>query len=148
MQGTNLARLEDIGGCRAVLQDGEELRRVLRRMRRRWNDTIVRNRDYVTAPKAIGYRPVHLVVERDGRRIEVQLRTRGQQSWADAIETADTRLGMNLKDGEGPDLMVRYFAAAGELIYQREYGLPPTADLLTEFRAARAAVIEAGYYRA
>jgi len=35
MQGTNLARLEDIGGCRAVLQDGEELRRVLRRMRRR-----------------------------------------------------------------------------------------------------------------
>ncbi len=69
---------------------------------------------------------MHYVVVRDGRAIEVQLRTRGQQQWADAAESADARLsgvGVNLKDGEGPAEMIEYFAAAGELIFLREYGL-------------------------
>ena len=112
---TALARLEDIGGVRAVLRDGAELDRVRRRIERNWKHSFRRERDYIAEPKDIGYRAVHFVVVRDQRAIEVQLRTRGQQQWAEAAEAADARLGsrgVNLKDAEGPEVMLEYFRAA------------------------------------
>ncbi len=146
---TALARLEDIGGVRAVLADGAELDRVRSRIERNWSKDFKRDpRDYIVNPKDIGYRAVHIVVKRDDRPIEVQLRTRGQQQWADAIEAADARLGMNLKDGNGPDEMIDYFGAAGEVIYRREYGLEIPSELRARFDAARGAVVAAGHYRA
>ncbi len=148
---TALARLEDIGGVRAVLSDGPELDRVRQRIERNWSNVFARPpRDYIANPKAEGYRAVHLVVVRDGRAIEVQLRTRGQQQWADAAESADARLtarGVRLKDGDAPVEMLEYFSAAGEMIHRREYGLDISADLARRFTDARAAVVEAGYYR-
>lgn len=88
---------------------------------------------------------------RDERAIEVQLRTRGQQQWAEAAEAADARLGtrgVNLKDGDAPPEMLEYFQVAGELIYRREYGLPLASDLIDRFDAARGAVVQAKYYSA
>jgi hypothetical protein len=147
MEKTNLARLEDIGGCRAVLANGPELERVRARVVKNWRHEFGREpRDYISQPKAIGYRAVHFVVKRDDRAIEVQLRTRGQQAWADAVEQADARLKLNLKDGTGPAEMVEYFSAAGEVIYLREYGQPVPSDVGERFNEARRAVVEAGYY--
>jgi len=147
---TQLARLEDIGGVRAVVASGAELDALRRRIEGNWSTQFRRTRDYIAHPKAEGYRAVHFVVVRDDRAIEVQLRTRGQQQWADAAESADVRLatkGVRLKDGEGPDEVLEYFSAAGELIYHREYGLDITPELRARFAHAREAVIEAGYYR-
>ena len=144
---TSLARLDDIGGCRAVLLDGPELERVRARVIHNWSGSFVRDpRDYISSPKAMGYRAVHFAVRRDDRTIEVQLRTRGQQQWADAVEAADARLGLNLKDEVGPHDMVEYFTVAGEVIYHREYGLTLGADLEARFEASRAAVVSAGFY--
>ncbi|MGP4058772.1 RelA/SpoT domain-containing protein [Mycobacterium sp. 4D054] len=149
---TALARLEDIGGVRAILKDGPELERVRRRIERNWKAHFKRPpRDYIAEPKPIGYRAVHFVIVRDGRAIEVQLRTRGQQQWADAAESADARLahrGVNLKDSEGPAEMIKYFSAAGEVIYRREYGIPISYELTKRFNTARRTVIESGYYNA
>lgn len=148
---TSLARLEDIGGVRAILADGPELDRVRQRIERNWGSNIRRQRDYILEPKKIGYRAVHLVVVRDGRAIEIQLRTRGQQQWADAAEAADARHGLrgvNLKDNDGPEEMLEYFGAAGEVIYRREYGIPISFELTRRFNEARRAVIAAGYYNA
>ncbi|NMO54969.1 hypothetical protein HH310_27770 [Actinoplanes sp. TBRC 11911] len=64
----------------------------------------------------------------------------------DAVEAADGRLGLTLKDGAGPAEMVEYFAAAGEVIFLREYGKEVPAALIDRFNVARKAVIEAGYY--
>lgn len=147
MPSCPLPNLEDIGGCRAILRDGPELERVRTRMARTWRPSFAREpRDYIAQPKAIGYRAVHFVVERDGRYIEVQLRTQGQQQWADAVENADSRLGLNLKDGTGPTEMVEYFALAGEVIFLREYGKGVPSLVQTRFEEARRAVIAAGYY--
>jgi putative GTP pyrophosphokinase len=147
MPNMPLASLEDIGGVRAVLANGPELERVRHRVMRNWRTQLLREpRNYIDQPKDIGYRAVHLVVERDGRAVEVQLRTRGQQQWADAVETADARLSLTLKDGVGPPEMVEYFAAAGEVIFLREYGRPVPVDLAERFQAAREAVVRAGYY--
>ncbi|MCG7582385.1 RelA/SpoT domain-containing protein [Mycolicibacterium sp. OfavD-34-C] len=148
---TTLARLEDIGGVRAVFKDGAELDRVRRRIEKNWRSSFRRERDYIATPKDIGYRAVHYVVVRDGRAIEVQLRTRGQQQWAEAAEAADARLGsrgVNLKDADAPAVMLEYFRAAGELIYHREYGLAIPSELEDRFATARIAVVRDNYYSA
>ena len=138
MPGTKIARMEDVGGCRAVLATPSELDGVLRRIRRRWD--VVRERDYITDPKPAGYRAFHAVVDRDGRRIEVQLRTRGQQDWADSLEAFASALNLPLKDDQGPGEVLEFFRLAGEGIYRDEYGVPVDEEFMTRFRTAQAAM--------
>ncbi len=93
IEGMNLARLEDIGGCRAVLPTAADLERVKGRLVDRWSrpeatTRIVRQRPYTVTPQVMGYRAHHIIVERAGRRIEIQLRTAGQQEWANAVEAS------------------------------------------------------------
>lgn len=136
---TKLARMEDIGGCRAILPGGRsEIGGVMRRIKRNWD--VKRERDYIAHPKETGYRGVHLVVERDGRRIEIQLRSTGQQAWADAVERTAGRLRLPLKDGHGHPELVEYFRLAALGIAYDEEGLTPDEDFAISFASARAAV--------
>ncbi len=134
MPDTKVARMEDIGGCRAVLRNPSEVMGVLRRIQRRWD--VPRLRDYVTDPKASGYRAVHVITTRDDRRIEVQLRTLGQQQWADAVETAARVFSLPLKDEQGPGEVLNFFRAAGEGIYRDEYGVGANEEFLQRFTEA------------
>ena len=145
---TTLAGLEDIGGCRAVVPGPREAEALGRRIRRNWSQAFTREpRDYVENPKDIGYRAVHFVVVRDERAVEVQVRTRVQQQWAEAIEALDARRAdLNLKDGDGPPDIIEYFATAGEVLYLQERDLALPVDLVERMRHAQEAVIEAGYY--
>lgn len=147
LRNSRLAALEDIGGCRIVFSGPAAMNVVLMHLKHRWGQDIRRERNYVDSPNATGYRAHHVIVERDGRRVEIQLRTRGQQQWADAVEAADSRLGMALKDGHGPDAMMRYFALTSEIIHANEYGLRIGAGTVVRFNAAREEVISAGYYQ-
>ncbi|MBN9609054.1 MAG: hypothetical protein BGO26_14375 [Actinobacteria bacterium 69-20] len=147
MGNSKLSRLEDIGGCRVVFESPADLQRVREHLEKTWAASVIRTRDYVTNPNASGYRALHIIVERDGRRIEVQLRTQGQQQWADAVEAADSRHELTLKDGSGPADMMEYFVAAGDVIHAGEYGGRITPAMLDRFSAARGAVVRAGYYR-
>lgn len=140
-----LSRLEDVGGCRAVLDRPEWVELVRQRIEKNWAKSITRRRDYITAPNAMGYRALHFTVMRDERKIEVQVRTRGQQVWANAIEAADSRLGLTLKDGVGPDSMLEYFSVLGDFIYHQEYS-DVTAELRQQLASAEDLVIEQGYY--
>ena len=97
----SLARMQDIGGCRAILRNGDEVRRVLRRIRRNWRPPDNRIKDYIATPAASGYRGIHVNVERDSRLIEVQLRTPIQHEWAIAVERMGARHGFDLKSGWG-----------------------------------------------
>lgn len=68
-----LANMQDIGGCRALLNSIDEVRRVQHRLSK--NRTPVRVSDDIADPRASGYRGVHVVVAYDHRPVEVQLRT-------------------------------------------------------------------------
>jgi putative GTP pyrophosphokinase len=104
--------MQAIGGCRAILPGGRrEVLGVLRRIRRNWE--VERVYDYVVQPKATGYRAVHVVVFRDDRLIEIQLRTPRQHEWALAVERIGSRVGVAVKDGQGPPELIRYFERAG-----------------------------------
>jgi ppGpp synthetase/RelA/SpoT-type nucleotidyltranferase len=82
----------------------------------------------LTAPKATGYRAVHTVVRRDGRLIEIQLRTLGQHRWAESVERLGSRTGHNLKDGQGPEDLLEYLRESAYLMAMAEEGKPIDSD--------------------
>lgn len=112
---------QDAGGCRAILPSLDKLRGVQERLLERWPDAKIRN-DYIESPTEMGYRAVHIVARRDGRQIEVQLRTTLQQAWADAVEAIDGRRGTTLKDETGPAPWLRFFAASARLLFEDDCG--------------------------
>lgn len=69
----SLANMQDVAGCRAVLEDIDERRRVEKRLRK--NRPPIQVYDYVETPRSSGYRGGHVIVQYDQRKVEVQLRT-------------------------------------------------------------------------
>jgi putative GTP pyrophosphokinase len=131
-----LSQMEDIGGCRAKLPGGmSEVRAILHRIQDTWPDADVI--DYVAEPKATGYRALHVLREQDGRMIEIQLRTAGQNRWADVVEATADRLGYALKDGKGPPELARYFERAAYKIALEEEGGSVDEAFTREFASLR-----------
>lgn len=127
-----LSRMADIGGCRAILGDIAEVRRVQKRFEGGGNT--VRIRDYIDEPKASGYRGVHVIVEYSTRKIEVQLRTRVMHEWAYMVEMVSTRTGLDVKSGKGPVAVQTWFHAVSEAMAIEERGL--TVDEILASRIA------------
>src|SRR5690606_5230577 len=75
-----LSQMRDIAGCRVVVEGGAEQNAALERLRVALPDARVSDHR-VTAP-ASGYRAVHLEVRSLDRRVEIQVRTRLEDQWA------------------------------------------------------------------
>jgi len=95
---------------------------VAERLQTNWKHRIVAEYDYVRRPKESGYRGIHLVVERDEHRVEVQLRTPWQDMWAQSSEEDTARLGLGLKFGLGPDDLREYYRLMADVMAAREEG--------------------------
>lgn len=135
------ARMQDVGGCRAVLASPQMVEAVYGRMRRnKWD--IRHLQDHRDNPAPSGYRALHVVVERQGRLIEIQLRTPRQHEWALAVERTGMRLGIRLKEDEGPADLRQYFRLAAEGLYREEMGFPEEPEFMRHFTAARLAVAD------
>lgn len=137
---TKLSNMGDIGGCRAILKSRAEVDSVVRRIRKNW-DVHGRMRDTRDESAPSGYRAVHVLVVRDGRRIEIQLRTPREHEWALAVERTGTRLGIGLKEGQGPADLREYFRLASHGLYLESLGQRPEPEFSTEFEAARERVV-------
>jgi GTP pyrophosphokinase len=71
------SRLSDIYGFRVVVATEADCYRVLGAIHQRWRAVPGRFKDYISQPKTNGYRSIHTTVSgRDGKRVEVQIRTR------------------------------------------------------------------------
>ncbi len=134
-----LARMQDVGGCRVVLPTLEDLRGFEEHLRGVWDDQIRYERDYVTESAESGYRAQHVVVLRDDRLIEIQLRTEKQHEWADYVEGLGRRIGFELKAGEGPDEVLRLLRIVADLMACEELGEEPPSELLAQYDDARRA---------
>ena len=87
MQEKKLAfsRLSDIYGFRVITQSEDDCYRVLGAIHQRWKSVPGRFKDYISQPKSNGYRSIHTTVSgRDGKRVEVQIRTRQMHEVAEA----------------------------------------------------------------
>ncbi|EEE38800.1 RelA/SpoT family protein [Rhodobacteraceae bacterium KLH11] len=71
------SRLSDIYGFRIITRSEEDCYRTLGAIHQRWRAVPGRFKDYISQPKSNGYRSIHTTVSgRDGKRVEVQIRTR------------------------------------------------------------------------
>jgi len=87
MQEKDLAfsRLSDIYGFRVICRDVGDCYRILGVIHQRWRAVPGRFKDYISQPKSNGYRSIHTTVSgRDGKRVEVQIRTRQMHEVAEA----------------------------------------------------------------
>lgn len=146
--GMSLSRMQDLGGCRAVVPSVGEVDELHRRCREgRQAHEVSGARDYLEEPKPDGYRSVHLVYRYrsesparsgwNGLRIEIQIRSQLQHAWATAVETVDVLRETRLKiGGAGNGDWKRFFALMGT-VHAIEEGLPTvdgTPKALAEVR--------------
>jgi ppGpp synthetase/RelA/SpoT-type nucleotidyltranferase len=137
----NLSQMQDIGGCRAILDSISQVRKVedlfseASRKNPHRGPQHYKTYDYITNPKNSGYRGIHLVYRfrsdsdqhscYNGQRIEIQLRTRQQHYWATAVETYSTFSGEALKSNIGSDQWKRFFLLVSSVIAIQENQSPP-----------------------
>ena len=116
--GMQLARMQDVGGLRAVVETVSQVRK----LHELYCDgslahELVDTDDYIATPKDSGYRSLHLIYRYknpgaapyEGLSLELQLRTRLQHAWATAVETIGSFLNQALKSSEGPAEWLEYF---------------------------------------
>jgi Region found in RelA / SpoT proteins len=113
-----LDQIQDLAGCRAILDDIAGVRSLVSDCVDRLPHKMVREYNYIDEPKSDGYRCHHLVFryngedEREafhGRRVELQIRTRLQHSWATAVEAVGLFRNEDMKGGEGDSDWLRLF---------------------------------------
>ncbi|MEZ5685500.1 MAG: bifunctional (p)ppGpp synthetase/guanosine-3',5'-bis(diphosphate) 3'-pyrophosphohydrolase [Paracoccaceae bacterium] len=91
------SRLSDIYGFRVITRSEMDCYRVLGLIHHRWRAVPGRFKDYISQPKTNGYRSIHTTVSgRDGKRVEVQIRTRQMHEVAEAGVAAH----WSYRDGE------------------------------------------------
>lgn len=145
-----LTQMQDIAGLRAVVGNVDDLRRLVDDYHRsRFPHIRTQDDDYLLAPKADGYRSVHLMYryqnlvrhEYNRCRVELQVRTRLQHAWATAVETIDAFTGQDIKAGNATAEWARLFVVASALLADREEFPRPEAlravarqDLVDELR--------------
>lgn len=136
MQFTNM---QDIGGVRAILNNNKEVRETVRKYKQSHNHILIDEKDYITHPRPEdGYRSHHLIYKYDNRlksakqynglRIEVQLRTKLQHTWATAVETMGAILGQQLKARQGQKEWLDFFTVVSSAFAHIE-GFSPCAWL-------------------
>lgn len=118
--GMKLDRMEDIGGCRIVVENKQNVYKVRDAIRDgRTRNILRRERDYIKEPKESGYRGIHLIYRYNGQKtqfrfhsIELQIRSKVQHAWATAVEVVGTFTGQGLKASQGHEAWLRFFKLA------------------------------------
>jgi ppGpp synthetase/RelA/SpoT-type nucleotidyltranferase len=148
-----LSQMQDIGGCRSVVNSATQVAALAGLYERRADQRpdegsqFVKKFDYIAQPKEDGYRSLHLVYkyrtktarwqsQYNGLRVEIQIRSRLQHAWASAVETVDTFTSQSLKSNVGSAQWKRFFALMGSDIAMREKGsaVPGTPASKSELR--------------
>lgn len=119
-----LTQMQDLGGCRAIVSDLESVYRLAAEYGA--DDMLTAGQrfyDYVKEPKPDGYRSFHIVNKYwsrnptqkiwNGHKIEIQIRTQLQHSFATTVETVTTFTKQALKFGGGKEDWRRFFSLVG-----------------------------------
>jgi len=112
-ESARLSQIQDIAGCRVVVEHVDDQDRVVRQLLSTFERTIAVDR---RQRPSHGYRAVHVIAHVDDRRIEIQVRTRLQHLWAEASEKLSDIAGAELKYGVGPEKMLNLLSTASSHI--------------------------------
>ena len=115
-----LGDMVDLGGVRAVVNTQDEVDALASNLAGLLE--VRRTRDWARRPRATGYRGVHLHVRHSGRMVEVQLRTFGQDAWANLVEEESRLSGHNYKAGMGSPEVLDFLREIADLTAAVELG--------------------------
>lgn len=124
-----LGGMQDIGGLRVVVPTVDALNRALSVLNENTPTgfQLVKIMNYVENPKASGYRSIHFIYkfvsdnnDTDGMKVELQIRTKLQHSWAMAVETAGLITKTPLKSSQGADEWLNFFKVVSSLFALKE----------------------------
>lgn len=153
LPGMQLARMDDVAGCRLIFRNEKELRKFRRSLHEaRFNHKLRHESgkyDYIESPKGTGYRGIHDVYEYDvnseagrglkGLYVEIQYRTLVQHAWATAVEIVGFITESQPKFERGDERYHRAMALASEILaraHENRFGPCPDIgdrDLLESF---------------
>jgi hypothetical protein len=142
-----MAQIQDIGGCRAIMRDIVEvdsLVNIYKHQSSGIKHKLSKEQDYIMNPKKSGYRGVHLIYKYrsdkskdfEDMRVEIQIRTLTQHSWATAVEIVGTFINQSLKSSQGEVDWLRFFAlmSSAMAIVEGKPTVPNTPTTLRELR--------------
>ncbi|GGF54086.1 RelA/SpoT domain-containing protein [Alteromonas lipolytica] len=123
-ENMTLKKMQDIGGCRAVVSSEKKVRKIVRELRKsrtfKYPDSRFRYKDYIENPKEDGYRSYHMIgqfpsKDKSLKNIEIQIRTYLQHYWATALEIIDLFTNQSLKTNQGKKEWEDFFKLVGSL---------------------------------
>jgi len=155
-----LARMDDVAGCRLIFQSIPALHKFRDELHRANFNHVRKNDatkyDYIVSPTERGYRGIHDVYEYrartnrstacNGLLIELQYRTQLQHAWATTVEVVTQATENQPKFDRGDRRHIRLFCLASEMLArvheQRKSCLPDVSDraLVEEFEALDAQI--------
>jgi len=142
-----LHQIQDLGGCRSIVASIAQASDLVEEQLSNSRHRFIYQNNYIQKPKIDGYRSHHLIFEFqgsendddvfDGKRIELQVRTRLQHSWATAVEAVGLFRNENLKASEGSSDWLRLFQLmSAEFSYTENSpepeGSPPRSERVLE----------------
>ena len=150
--GMQLARMDDIAGCRLIFKNEKSLIAFRRQLHKaRFNHRLRHapdKYDYITSPKSTGYRGIHDVYEYDvnsaagrelrGLLVEIQYRTLIQHAWATTVEVIGFITESQPKFEQGDSRYQTAMAYASEILARaHESRTGPLPDLPARLLVAR-----------
>ena len=99
---TKLSKIQDIAGLRIVVENRLKQDQVLELIMSQFTDAIIKDR---RDSPSFGYRAVHLIIEFNGKKVELQIRTLLQHLWAQLSEVLSETSAPDLKYGVGSDAL-------------------------------------------
>ncbi|WP_230860983.1 RelA/SpoT domain-containing protein, partial [Vibrio harveyi] len=126
-----LDRMQDLGGCRAVVSSIDDVYRVVGKLKStRFMHVLKNEKDYIEDPKESGYRSYHMVYsyqnkkyeKLNGLQIEMQIRTVVQHSWATAVEVVGAFTAQSLKSSQGNERWLDFFKLVSHYFQELEKG--------------------------
>lgn len=126
-EDTQLSRMQDIGGIRVILNNIDEVNKLAIIYNKSTTSfKKVGYKNYILNPKDSGYRGIHIIYQYICKRksdehkellnnlkIELQIRTRLQHTWATAVEMAGIFKNENLKSSIGNEDWLDFFSIVG-----------------------------------
>jgi putative GTP pyrophosphokinase len=108
---TRLSRMQDIAGCRVVVDNMLDQNRVIDDLKARWPEALVHDR---RVKPSYGYRAVHMVVTIKEHPVEIQIRASLQHTWASTTEKLSDVFDPAIKYGGGPVWVQKILIATSE----------------------------------
>jgi len=125
-----LTQLQDIAGCRIIVDKNADVDKLIgfiaEKAKAGGGFSVKRLTDYRDKGRdESGYRSAHLILEREGTTIELQLRSRIQHYWSEAIERTSVIYGRHLKENDGDPVVISYFKSLSDVFFEIECGRNP-----------------------